>query len=259
MSKVNYLVGRLCKQKGIKELTIEEMPMDHLFMAFRSQDTDEQRRMLKENKVTALTKAFAESLHAGRTVVVRDPTDLQVYFVKAYEDELVAVTQPLGPWFDIYSARSSSPDLLIELGITTNTFKDHLILDGIFNFPLEGKGIQETIQPEYLEQPAPDSIWFAPVQRKVSPEERQRRTDLAEQEISRAMETIIAAVGTIEESSDVNVDELMGTQMAKAFDKLNKTQAAKHAAKQAAVGKSKPVSHTDEATTEIRRVDLTRA
>lgn len=224
MSKVNYLVKRLCKQKGVSELNIEDMLMEHLLDAFIGKEVQPSKIILTTNpkpKVKTLPTVYAIQLRAGKPVVIRDPEDNRIYYVKAFEDELVAVYHTLGPWTDIYSARSTNPALLAELGIVTNSFKDHRILDGIFQFPLEGPGVPVVLQPELMDVPPVEGqVWFAPVGRKRNQQQSQEMADEAQKDMTQAIDTLMSAASRIVESGvPMDVEEVLDTQMSKAFQK----------------------------------------
>lgn len=229
MSKVNYLVKRLCKQKGVNELVIDEMTIDQLLDAFMGDGEAPAVPQITINprlRVKPMPTIYANLLKAGKTVVINDPNDFRTYYVTAYEGELIAVFQPMGPWYETYSARCTNQQVLIELGIIANSFKDHRILDGIFQFPLEGPGIPVIAQPELMDvPPTTDQKWFPPVGRKVTRKEQSEMVHQAQADMGEAIENLVEAASKIAEAGEsLDVDEVLETQMSRAMQKFQRGQ-----------------------------------
>ncbi|YP_009212879.1 hypothetical protein AVU38_gp030 [Ralstonia phage RSL2] len=131
-----YLTQRVKQVLRVDELDVKDLPLNTLMSAYASVyehgDAGNDHRI--SMKIPALATHYAEKLCAGKFVIIRDPFDNKQYFVKAHQEDLIAVSYAIGPWSNIYSVKATSERALKELNITAAVIVDLRVLDHIFGF-----------------------------------------------------------------------------------------------------------------------------
>lgn len=141
-NKSGYLIARSKQVMRVTQLEPKDLSLDMLMTAYASLYTDgaagnDKRISLK---VPALATHLAEKLMQDRFVIINDPDFNKWYWVKAFGEDLVAVSYSIGPWLNVHGIKATSEDVLRELNITAPTITDLQVIDRIFNFrPIDPK------------------------------------------------------------------------------------------------------------------------
>lgn len=135
-NKSGYLIARTKQVLRVTSLEPKDLSLDMLMTAYASVYMDGAAGNDKRisMKVPALATHLAEKLMQGKFVIINDPDFCKWYWVKAFDQDLVAVYYSIGPWLNVHGVKGTSEDILRELNITTPTTTDIKVIDRIFGF-----------------------------------------------------------------------------------------------------------------------------
>ncbi|BAS04825.2 hypothetical protein [Ralstonia phage RSF1] len=159
-----YLIKRIKQVLRTDELNPKDLSLDMLMTAYASvhdegaSGSDDRITM----KVPALATYYARLLDEGKFVVINDPFENRWYFVKAHEQDLIAVYYAIGPWLNFYGIKATSEHTLRELNINQAVIADFRILDRIFNFRPWNPEAEDDKEPAtmVIEESQPGARWL---------------------------------------------------------------------------------------------------